>query len=241
MTDDSTTDPRPRVGVSSCLLGEPVRHDGAHKRSDAVVECMGPLFAWVPVCPEVEIGLGVPREPLHLVGEVAAPTMLVTRTGEDLTARMNEFASRRIDSLLAAGVRGYVLKSRSPSCGLGTVSVVSRDEATAPPGSALFTIALREGAPLRPGGDELGVFEPATRERFTHRVLAYDEWRRLVGPPPDDDLAERVGDLAGEPPSGPRELHALESRLAADPDAWRTIEERLLSSGRGPGARPRDR
>jgi uncharacterized protein YbbK (DUF523 family) len=231
MTDGSPTSRRrPRVGVSSCLLGEEVRYDGGHKRSEAVVDELSSRCDWIPVCPELEIGLGVPRDPLHLAGDVDGPTMIVTRTGEDLTARMKQFAAHRIDALLAERIAGYVLKSKSPSCGLGTVPIGARNDPDAPRGSGLFAAALRERAPLLPLIEEIGLTDATQRESFTRKVLAYDEWRRLVGPPPDDDYESRVGDVVGESPRDRRQLLELESRLATDRDAWNAIEQRLLTS-----------
>lgn len=230
MTENSPSPrPRPRVGVSSCLLGEAVRYDGGHKRSDAIADELALRCDWIPVCPELEIGLGVPRDPLHLAGDVDGPTMLVTRTGEDLTARMHRFAAVRIDALLAERIAGYVLKSRSPSCGLGTVPIGSRNDPDAPRVNGLFAAALRERAPLLPLAEEIDLTDATQRESFTRKVIAYDEWRKLVGPPPHDDYESRVGDVIGESPRDRRELRALESRLATDRDTWNTIEQRLLT------------
>jgi len=85
-----------RPGVSACLLGQQVRYDGGHKRDPFLTDTLGPFVEWIPVCPEVEIGLGVPRDTIRLVGEAAAPRLVVDKTGEDLTARINLF-KRRLD------------------------------------------------------------------------------------------------------------------------------------------------
>ena len=111
-----------RVGVSACLLGEPVRYDGGHKRSAVLVELLGSRFRWVPVCPEMEIGLGTPREPVRLVGDLHGPRMLGVSTARDLTRPMTEYAQRRARELAALDIAGYVLKSASPSCGQWTSS-----------------------------------------------------------------------------------------------------------------------
>ena len=85
-----------RLGVSACLLGQEVRYDGGHKRDTFLTDTLGPFVEWVPVCPEVEIDLGVPRPPIRLVGDAAAPRLVVEKTGEDLTTRMQRWASGRI-------------------------------------------------------------------------------------------------------------------------------------------------
>src|SRR5262249_52335647 len=110
--------PRPRVGISACLLGEMVRWDGGHKREPTLIEAMGDAVEWVPVCPEVEAGFGVPRPPMRLEGRPDAPRMVVIDSGANKTAAMDAFSRARLDALAALGLDGYVLKARSPSCGL---------------------------------------------------------------------------------------------------------------------------
>src|SRR5262247_3741278 len=95
-----------RLGVSACLLGHEVRYDGGHKRDAFLTDILGPFVEWVPVCPEMEIGLGVPRPPIRLVGDPAAPKLVVEKTGEDLTVRMRHWASGRLDELAALGLHG---------------------------------------------------------------------------------------------------------------------------------------
>src|SRR5271154_5134987 len=117
---------RPRVGVSACLLGENVRWDGGNKRDRFVLEVLGADFELVPVCPEVELGLGVPRDPIDLVHS-SGPTRLVNaKTGEDLTPRMERFAAERLEALAKLDLRGYVFKARSPSCGLSVGGLFAR-------------------------------------------------------------------------------------------------------------------
>ncbi|HZA13326.1 MAG TPA: DUF523 domain-containing protein, partial [Myxococcaceae bacterium] len=113
---------RPRVGISACLLGHAVRWDGAHKRDGWLVDVLGPRVEWVPVCPEMEVGLGVPREPIRLVGDPRAPR-LISESGNDLTERMQSWVRRRTGELAALALAGYVLKSNSPSCGARRVRV----------------------------------------------------------------------------------------------------------------------
>lgn len=156
---------RPRVGVSACLLGDEVRWDGRHKRSRAVVELVGPEVEWVPVCPEVELGMGVPREPVALV----AGRMVGSNSGTDHTDAMQRFAEARIAAL--GRLDGYVLKSRSPSCGLIGVP-------GGPDGSGLFAAALRRLRPDLPLVEETALEDAAQRAAFLDAVRAHASRRR---------------------------------------------------------------
>jgi uncharacterized protein YbbK (DUF523 family) len=149
----------PRVGVSACLLGEEVRYDGGHKRSATLVDLVGPQVELVPVCPEVEVGMGTPREPLQLVRNARGVRMLTVRTGIDYTDRMNEWARARVRGLERAGIDGYVLKSGSPSCGLDV------------PG--LFSTVLLGSMPALPVIDEKRLEDPVARAEFLDRVAAH--------------------------------------------------------------------
>lgn len=114
----------PRIGVSSCLLGEPVRYDGGHKQDAYLVDGLSAHVRWVPVCPEMEVGLGAPRPPIHLSEDASGVRLVCRETGEDLTARMASYTRERIGALRALGLHGYIFKSRSPSCGVGDAPVV---------------------------------------------------------------------------------------------------------------------
>jgi uncharacterized protein YbbK (DUF523 family) len=112
-----------RIGISSCLLGENVRFDGGHKRDGFIVETLGQFFQWVPVCPEMEIGLGTPRETLRLVGTVAAPRLIALKSQSDHTEAMQRYADTRLSDLADMELHGYILKKDSPSCGMARVRV----------------------------------------------------------------------------------------------------------------------
>src|SRR5579859_637060 len=111
------------VGISACLIGQEVRFDGGHKRSDFLVDVFGPFVEFVPVCPEVEIGLGVPRETLRLVRDGGAIKLLGNKSGADQTEVMSRYAERRTAALVEDDLSGYVLKKDSPSCGMERVRV----------------------------------------------------------------------------------------------------------------------
>src|SRR5262245_56612618 len=168
-----------RLGISACLLGAEVRYDGGHKRDAFLTETLGPLVEWVPVCPEVEIGLGVPRDTLRLVGDAASPRLVVQRTGEDLGERMRRYARARTDALASLGLHGYVLKRGSPSCGLFRVRVYRDSGASGGTGRGLFAAALTERFPTMPVEEEGRLGDPALRENFIERVFAAARWHAL--------------------------------------------------------------
>jgi len=160
-------DPFPRVGVSACLLGQEVRWDGGHRRDDWIATVLGPRVTFVPVCPEVEVGLGVPRPPIRLEDDGRGGVRLVdTASGADLTDRMRRFAEARVEALAGEHLAGFVLKARSPSCGPAGVAVGDRPE-----GRGLFAEALLRRFPDLPVEDETRLADPAVREEFLHRVL----------------------------------------------------------------------
>lgn len=172
---------RLRLAVSSCLLGEAVRYDGGHKRDSLVIELFGRHFDLVPLCPEVGIGLGVPREPIRLMGPVARPRAVGARTPElDVTRALSVYGRRAALALDRAGVCGYIFKSRSPSCGLRAVVVHRRGRRAARRGTGIYARALLERLPLLPAEDEERLRDPALRENFVERVHAYGRWQALA-------------------------------------------------------------
>ncbi len=180
-----------RLGVSACLLGEQVRYDGGHKKDAFLTETLGPFVEWVPVCPEVEIGLGIPRDALRLVGETTAPRLVVEKTGQDLTERMRRYARVKARELEALGLHGYVLKRASPSCGLFRVRVYGERGTPEAVGRGLYAGALVERFPLLPIEEEGRLADAAIRENFIERVFAAARWRAFVDarPRPRDLVA----------------------------------------------------
>jgi uncharacterized protein YbbK (DUF523 family) len=159
---------RPRIGVSACLLGEEVRYDGGHKRSATLVDLIGPQVELVPVCPEVEVGMGTPREPLQLVGSDRGVRMVTAGTGIDYTDRMNDWAARRVRELEQSDIDGYVLKSGSPSCGLEVPVLSERSESKEP---GLFAAMLMREWVSLPVIDEKRLEDPHARAEFLGRVV----------------------------------------------------------------------
>jgi len=154
---------RPRVGISSCLLGERVRYDGGHKRNQWLADVAVRDVEWVAVCPEVEAGFGTPREPMDLVRMADGSIALITReTRRDATAQLRDFAVRRVEALANEALSGYVLKADSPSCGL-----------EAHPHRGIFADALVARFPDLPVEDERALADPSRRQLFVERVFAY--------------------------------------------------------------------
>ena len=169
---------RPRVGVSRCLVGDEVRYDGTHRLDETVIALLGSHVEWVPVCPEVEIGMGVPREPIQLVTSADGVPSMGERvrlvgigSGEDWTERMQAWARDRARELAALDLSGYVFKARSPSCGIDEVIVHAVDGERR--GRGLFSQALIDALPDLPVTDEASLADAAARAIFLQRVLRH--------------------------------------------------------------------
>ncbi|MBI4164149.1 MAG: DUF1722 domain-containing protein [Acidobacteria bacterium] len=162
-----------RIGISACLLGEKVRYDGRHKRDPFIVETLGRYVEWVPVCPEVEMGLGTPRETLRLVRIGEDVRMVMPKTGADHTDSMRAYASRRVAGLATNILHGYILKKHSPSCGMERVRVFDAKGVPVKSGRGLFAEALLGRFPTLPVEEEGRLTDPRPRENFIERVFAY--------------------------------------------------------------------
>jgi uncharacterized protein YbgA (DUF1722 family)/uncharacterized protein YbbK (DUF523 family) len=165
-----------RIGISACLLGQEVRFDGGHKKDAFLTGVLAPHVEWVPVCPEVEVGMGTPRETLRLVRERGHTRMIMTRSAIDYTDAMHAWSRRRVDALAGEDLDGYVLKKDSPSCGMERVKVYGGDGPGVRDGRGLFAEALLGRLPLLPVEEEGRLCDARLRENFIERVFAY---RRL--------------------------------------------------------------
>ena len=168
-----------RVGVSSCLLGETVRYDGGHKRDVYLREVLGRFVEWVPVCPELESGLGVPRPPMRLVRDGDSVRLVEIESGADHTRAVARWASGRLRSLRALALCGYVLKKDSPSCGMERVKVFGGAGLPRRDGVGIYARALRGAFPNLPVEEEGRLRDPDLRENFIERVFAYARLRAL--------------------------------------------------------------
>lgn len=166
-----------RLGISSCLLGNRVRYDGQHKLDHFLVDVLGQYVEWVPVCPEVECGLPVPREAMRLVGDPEHPRLVTIKTRIDHTDRMLQWASRRARELDREDLCGFVFKSRSPSSGMKSVKVYNDDGMPSQTGVGLFAKAFMDRFPLLPVEDEGRLNDALLRENFIERIFAFHRWK----------------------------------------------------------------
>src|SRR5262245_34341396 len=171
---------RPRVGISACLLGQTVRYDGGHKRDQFLTHVLGRYVEWVPVCPELEVGMGVPREPVRLVGSANDPRMIAERSHTDWTEKMQAYAKRHVEALARMRLDGFVLKKDSPSCGMERVRVYGMHGVPTREGRGIFARALVDGIPLLPTEEEGRLSDLRLRENFVERIFAYHRWQRLL-------------------------------------------------------------
>jgi uncharacterized protein YbgA (DUF1722 family)/uncharacterized protein YbbK (DUF523 family) len=180
VSDAPPADEHPiRLGVSSCLLGNAVRYDGGHKRDGFVTDLLGSFVEWVPVCPELEVGMGVPRPALRLARDGAALRLVEIASGRDHTRPMQRYAAQRVRALRAADLCGYVLKRGSPSCGKERVNVYGDRRTPKRDGQGLYASTLVEAYPKLPIEDEGRLNDPQLRENFIERVFAYRRLRSL--------------------------------------------------------------
>ncbi len=170
-----------KIGVSSCLIGEKVRWNGDHKQNRYVRDVLGGHFEYVPVCPEVEAGMGVPRETVALYGEIENPRMISKKTQVDWTDRMNRYTTERLKQLSGENICGYVFKSKSPSCGLGRVPVYREFGSDyARHRGGLFYSAYNKAFPLIPTEDEGRLNDAKIRENFIVRVFSFHRLHSLL-------------------------------------------------------------
>jgi len=170
-----------RLGVSACLLGAEVRFDGSHKRDRYLTDVLGASVTWLPVCPELELGMGVPRPVIQLRGGEVGDRLVVREDGRDLTDAMRAFSDGRTAELAAAGLDGYVLKKDSPSCGLQRVRVHGAPGGMPQrTGVGHFAQALARAFPGLPLEEEGRLNDPPLRERFIEAIFSRNRWRVLV-------------------------------------------------------------
>jgi len=169
-----------RLGISTCLLGENVRYDGGNKLDRYLTDTLGQHVEYVPVCPEVECGLGVPREPMRLVGSVGSPRLVTVRTAQDLTERMIAWARKRVKELENEELCGFIFKSGSPSSGMERVKIYNDRGMAEKKGTGMFAGAFMEHFPLIPVEEEGRLHDPRLRENFIERVFTLMRWRDLV-------------------------------------------------------------
>ena len=221
---------RPLIGISGCLTGQAVRFNGGHCRNNFLLEKVASFADFHPVCPEVGVGMGVPRETLRqTVDRQGLVSLIAPKTGRDWTQPMRDWSEAKAAELAQLGLSGFVLKKDSPTCGMERVKVYDTNNVPAKTGVGLFAAALRREMPLLPIEEEGRLNDPRLRENFFTRVFAYQRLQRLFG-----------GDWK------PRDLVELHSRekfliLAHDPPRYRDLGRLVAQAGTLPAAQVAER
>ena len=169
-----------KLGISTCLLGENVRYDGGHTLDRFITETLGRYVEFVPVCPEVECGFDIPREAFRLVGDPDSPRFITVKTKKDFTARMNNWAHKRVQQLERENLCGFIFKSRSPSSGMERVKVYNDKGMSIKKGVGMFARAFIEHFPLIPVEEDGRLHDPILRENFIERIFTLKRWRELL-------------------------------------------------------------
>jgi uncharacterized protein YbgA (DUF1722 family)/uncharacterized protein YbbK (DUF523 family) len=167
------------IGISSCLLGERVRYDGGHKLDHYLSGILGQFVDWVPICPEVEAGLPIPREAMRLEGDPESPHLVTRKTRVDHTAMMKRWIRGKIKDLQREDLCGFVFKSRSPSSGMQRVKVYEPSSESIKMGRGMFAGAFMDAFPHIPVEDEGRLHDPGLRENFIERVFAFKRWKDI--------------------------------------------------------------
>jgi uncharacterized protein YbgA (DUF1722 family)/uncharacterized protein YbbK (DUF523 family) len=165
-----------KIGISACLTGNKVRYDGSQKQDHYITDTLGQYFDFAAVCPEVEYGLSVPREPMRLTGDPQNPRLVTIRTGIDHTEGMKKWAEERLRELDKQGLRGFIFKSRSPSSGMKGVKVYDEKGLPHTSGVGIFANAFMNRFPLVPAIDEGRLNDPGLREAFIEKVFVFHRW-----------------------------------------------------------------
>ncbi|MBP1713150.1 MAG: hypothetical protein H6Q43_1263 [Deltaproteobacteria bacterium] len=166
-----------KLGISTCLLGENVRFDGGHKLDRYLTDTLGQFVEYVPVCPEVECGFGVPRESFRLVGDPGNPRLVTSRTNQDHTERMAAWAKKRVAELEKENLCGFIFKSGSPSSGMERVRMYDHNGVPSKVGVGIFARIFMDHFPLLPVEEEGRLHDPRLRENFIERIFALKRWR----------------------------------------------------------------
>jgi len=169
-----------KIGISRCLLGEPVRYDGGHQHDRYLTGTLGRFVQYVPVCPEVECGLPIPRESMRLVGDADAPRLMTRKTKIDHTGRMQAWSNKWVKALEKENLCGFVFKKNSPSSGLHRVKVYDEKGRPGKMGIGLWARAFTNHFPLIPVEEDGRLNDPKLRENFIEQIFAMKRWRETI-------------------------------------------------------------
>ena len=171
---------KPKIAISACLMGAEVRFKGGHQESRLCSRTLTDYFEFVTVCPEVAIGLGIPRQPIRLVGDPEHPQAVGTVQPElNVTAPLAAYGERMADEL--DDICGYIFMQKSPSCGLDRVKVYHANGAPVDGGGrGIYAQAFCARHPDLPVEEDGRLNDPVLRENFLTRVFAYSDWQQLL-------------------------------------------------------------
>ena len=169
-----------KIGISACLLGQKVRYDGGHSHDRFLTGTLGLFAEYVPVCPEVECGMPVPRDSLRLAWDPAAPRLEVRKTGEDRTGQMNQWIPDKLDELEKYDLCGFIFRGKSPSSGLYRIRVYGDDGKVRKTGTGLFARAFTKRFPRIPVEEAGRLNDPKLREHFIETIFSLQRWRHLI-------------------------------------------------------------
>ncbi|WP_415718537.1 YbgA family protein [Maridesulfovibrio sp.] len=166
-----------RLGIAKCLLGENVRYDGTHKLDRYIRDVLGPYVEWVPVCPEVECGMGVPREAVRLFGDVDNPRLVGRNSGEDWTDRMQSWGRKKLEVLEKENLCGFIFKHGSPSNAMGRMKVYNEDGRIFYSGTGIWARMVMDRFSDLPCEDDGRLHDNGIRENFINRIFTFKRWR----------------------------------------------------------------
>ncbi len=169
-----------KIGISRCLLGEPVRYDGGHQHDRYLTLTLGQFVEYVPVCPEVECGLPIPRESMRLVGDADSPRLMTRKTKIDHTDQMHTWAKKQVKALENEDLCGFIFKKNSPSSGLHRVKVYSEKGIPGKMGIGLWARAFTDHFPRIPVEEDGRLNDPVLRENFIEQIFAMKRWREII-------------------------------------------------------------
>ncbi|MBA3010335.1 MAG: DUF523 and DUF1722 domain-containing protein [Proteobacteria bacterium] len=170
-----------KLGISSCLLGNQVRYDGGHSHDRFLTQTLGLFATYVPVCPEVECGMPIPREAVRLVGDPENPRLVTQKTGIDKTRQMQDWIQGRLKDLEQEDLCGFIFKGKSPSSGLYRIRVYGDDGMIRKTGTGLFARAFTRHFPRIPVEESGRLCDPGIRENFIEQIFSLQRWRQLLG------------------------------------------------------------
>jgi len=169
-----------KIGISSCLLGKNVRYNGENKLDRFIVKILGHYFSYIPICPEVECGLGIPRLPMRLEGNPKRPKLVITSTNIDITKKMLSWSKEKVHKLEKEHLDGFIFKSRSPSCGILDLTVYRKKKSPPKKGQGLFVKMFKDHFPLIPIEEGERLHDPELLKSFFARILIYKYLRNFL-------------------------------------------------------------